>query len=976
MRNFGDRARRTRSYSCSSILALTLGIMLPSIAGAQAAPERTPAETTALEDSGSGEIVVTGSRIRRDPLDNPSPVVTVDEAAIAKTGLSSIADVLQRIPASSGGLNSKFNNSGNLGNPPDGGGVGAGSAAIDLRYLGAKRTLVLVDGLRYVNGASASGIPGTVDLNSIPDVMIERVEVLQSAASALYGSDAIGGVVNIITKSNQKGFKGSAQYGQYLSQGDGQTQNYQLSWGGGTDRIHVDTGAFYTKQESVRSSDRDISQFPNPGQTSCADPVGGCSSATVNGRIIFNPGNPSLPAGGSITVRNGPLTRRGVYDPTLVGGDFRAFTDADRFNFGPFNYFLTPNERYGGFANTRAEFSDTLNVRVKTVWTHRQSQNQAAFIPLFVGPDGGNGNLLDTISIDATNPFNPFGITLNSGTNGQPATYSFIGRRLVEAGRRTYNQTVDTWSVTGTVDGKFQLFGRNWYYDVNAVLGWNDARQLFTGNINAARLAQALGPVSQCTGACVPFNIFGGAGSVTPEMLAFVAFDERARSQQELQTYSANVSGELFDLPGGPVGVAFGYEHRYQQGSFTPDPLIQAGLGSDTPAQAARGAFNVDEVYGELRLPLIRDVPFLQMLELNGAVRNSNYSTFGGATTLSGGALWKPVSDLLLRGQYAESFRAPSIGELFGALSRFDQPLDDPCTSARGGLFQSNATVRANCIANGVPASGSYTEPQGGQIGVLTGGNRNLSPETARTLLFGGVYSPAWARGGFARSLSLEVNYYDIRIDGAIGSIPANVTLDRCAQNGDPLSCASITRTTNGFISAINGVLLNTGGIRTRGIDATFLMRTADTGVGTFGLSVSGNYLLKYAEIVPETGGATTIDYVGTERGSPDQAYPNFKGQATLDWDIGTVGMAFTGRYIDNIVEFQDGSPMSSRFYGDVQLRFRPGWNDQKFALTLGINNVFDTDPPACFSCSLNNYDPTTYDVPGRFGYVRLSYRM
>jgi iron complex outermembrane receptor protein len=956
----------------ASVLALAVSALaLPLTVHAQAAPEDTPQETTA---EGSGDIVVTGSRIRRDPLDNPSPVVTVDEASIAKTGLSSIVDVLQRIPASSGGLNSKFNNSGNFGNPPDGGGVGAGSAAIDLRYLGAKRTLVLVDGLRYVNGASASGIPGTVDLNSIPDVMIQRVEVLQSAASALYGSDAIGGVVNIITRSNQQGFRASAQYGQYLGDNDGDTQNYQLSWGGGNDQVHIDVGGFYTKQDPVRASNRAISQFPNPGQTSCTDPVGGCSGAAVNGRILFNPGNPSLPAGGVITVRNAPLNGRGVYDPTLVGGDFRAFTAADRFNFAPFNYFLTPNERYGGFLNARAEFSEAFNVRLKANWAHRNSQNQAAFLPLNVGPDAGNGNLLDTISIDVTNPFNPFGITLNSGANGQPATYSLVGRRLVEAGQRTYNQEVDTLSVTGTIDGKFHLFGRPWYYDANAVFGFNDAHQLFTGNLNAARLAQALGPVSQCTGACVPFNIFGGLGSITPQMLAFVAFDEKSRSSQELQDYTFNVSGELFDLPGGPVGIAFGYEHRYQEGSFTPDPVIQAGLGADIPAQAARGSFDVDEVYGELRLPLIRDVPFLRLVELNGAVRYSDNSTYGGNTTLSGGALWKPVEDLLLRGQYAESFRAASIGELFGAQSRFDQTLNDPCTSAAGGLFQTNATVRANCIANGVPANGSYVEPQGGQISVLTGGNSALAPETAETWVFGAVYSPGWARAGMFSALSLEVNYYDIKVDGAIASIPAEVLLDRCAQTGDALSCAAVERTPAGFISAVNGILLNTGGVRTRGVDATFNLRTRDTGAGTFGLSVSGNYLLKYEETVPATTGSTTTDYTGTERGSPDQAYPHFKGQATLDWDIGPVALAFTGRYIDNVVENQGGNRLDSRLYGDVQFSFRPSWLGERFGLTLGVNNVFDSDPPPCISCSLNNYDPTTYDIPGRFGYARLSY--
>jgi iron complex outermembrane receptor protein len=944
----------------TSGLAMVASLALATSATAQIATDPETPTAPAATEAPTGDIVVTGSRIRRDPLDQPSPVVTVDEGAIGRTGLSSVADVLQRLPASSGGLNSKFNSSGNFGNPPDGGGVGAGSAVLDLRYLGPKRTLVLVDGLRYVNGASASGIPATVDLNSIPSSMIERIEVLQSGASTQYGSDAIAGVVNIITKQNQKGLKLSAQYGQYLGDNDGETQDYQISYGVGSQGVHVVAGGYYTKQKSVSAADRDISLFPNPGQTSCADPIGGCSSFTPLGRFLVN--------GQNLTLR-GPVAGRPVYDPTLATGDFKAFTAADRFNFAPFNYFLTPVERYGGFVNARAEFSDALNLRVKAVYNRRNSQNQAAFLPLGIGPDVGNGNLLDTLSVDATNPFNPFGVTLVPGQN-----YTAIFRRLVEAGQRTYSQTVDTMQLTGTLDGKFQMFGRNWYWDANAVLGYNDAKQLFTGNINAARLAQAIGPISQCTGACVPFNFFGGVGSVTPEMLGFIGFDEFDRSRQRLNDYTANLSGELFDLPGGPVGVAIGYEHRVQFGSFTPDPVIQAGLGADIPAQAASGRFNVDEVYGEIRLPLLRDVPFFSSLELNGAVRHSDYSTFGGNTTFSGGALWKPVSDLLLRGQYAESLRAPSIGELFGAQSRFDAAIDDPCTSAAGGQFAGNPTVRANCIANGVPASGSYAEPQGGQLPVLTGGNPDLQPETARTLLFGGVYSPSWARGGTLSALSLEVNYYDIKVNDAIASIPAQVLLSRCAQTGDALSCAAVRRSPSGIITAIDGLLLNTGGIRTKGIDATLTMRSGNTGAGRFGLYVSGNYLLKYAERTPSTAGFDSTDYVGTERGSPDQAYPDFKGLATIDWSVGPVTASVTGRYIDNVDEIAAENELKSRFYTDFQVQFRPAWMQSSVALTLGINNVFDKDPPACFSCSLNNYDPTTYDIPGRFGYARLSY--
>src|SRR4051794_23296288 len=196
-------------------------------AGSTAVEAQTPAPASATATTGGGEIVITGSRIRRDPLNQNAPVVFVDKADIDKTGLSAVADVLQRLPSASGGLNQKVNNSGNLRNPPDGGGAGAGSATLDLRHLGANPTPVLVDGLRFVNGTSASGIPATVDLNTIPANMIERVEVLQSGASPLYGSDAIAGVVNIITVSKQRGLRASAQYGEYLGHGDGKTVDLQ-----------------------------------------------------------------------------------------------------------------------------------------------------------------------------------------------------------------------------------------------------------------------------------------------------------------------------------------------------------------------------------------------------------------------------------------------------------------------------------------------------------------------------------------------------------------------------------------------------------------------------------------------------------------------------------------------------------------------------------------------------------------------------
>ncbi len=917
----------------------------PDVNEAQAAP--------ADEQTSQGEIVVTGSRIRRDPLSQDSPIVFVDEDDIAKTGLNSINDVLQRLPSAGGGLNGRFNNSGNFGNPPDGGGVGAGAAEIDLRYLGSKRTLVLVDGLRFVNAASASGVPGSIDLNAIPESMIERVEVLQDGASAIYGSDAIAGVVNIITKRRQQGFVASAQLGKYLDEGDGFSQNYQLSWGNGGDGpTQIVVGGNFVKQNPISSGDRDISLFPSPGADSCLG--GGCSSGTPLGRFIL--------LGQDLTLR-GPVIGRPVVfnplDPTDPASDFKAFGTLDRFNFAPFNFILTPLKRYGAFANVKQELGGNTNLSAKVVWNRRDSKNQAAPLPLFVGPDAGNGNLLDTIVIDASNPFNPFGATLG------PGNLNFIGRRVVEGGPRRYNQRVNTTYGTATIDGRVPLLGSEWFWDVNGIVGRNKAKQTVFGNINAANLQQALGPVANCTGACTPFNIFGGVGSITDAQLDFVSFTQRDSSKQNLWGVSANLSGNLMRLPGGDLGLAVGVEHRDLKGRFDPDPIVAAGLGSDIPALPTKGGYNIEEAYAELNAPLLANQPFAELLELNGAVRWSNYSTSGSTTTFKAGVNWKPIRDLRLRGSFSEGFRAPTIGELFGTPSRFDQELADPCSADQNPT----GTVLANCTAQGVPAGYQQNNPQ---ISVITGGNEDLVPETSKGWNFGAVFSPS-----VIPRLSIEANYYRIKLKGAIQAINASDTLQRCVAGNDAGACGLITRTASGQIANIQGLLQNIAGINTKGMDVNLAYRTGRAAWGTLGLTLNNTFLFNYDVLVPTANGIAKTSREGTEQGSPDQAFPKHKAIGIVDWEGAMFGATLTGRYIKSVREtLADDNKLNSRLYTDFQARWTPQWFQERVGVALGINNLFDKDPPPCISCGLNNFDPGTYDVPGRYYYARIGVTM
>lgn len=930
--------------SCASF-ALAAGLAGPALA-----QSNVPAADQGAATSGE-DIIVTGSRIRRSPLEQDAPIVFVDQEDIAKTGLNSVNDVLQRLPSSGGGLNGKFNNSGNLGNPPDGGGVGAGSAEIDLRYLGSRRVLVLVDGIRYVNGASASGVPGSTDLNSIPESAIERVEVLQDGASSIYGSDAIAGVVNIITKKQQEGLMAAAQIGLY-DRGDGATQNYQLSWGNGGDGpLKIVIGGNYVKQEGVSAGARDISRFPAPYSDTCAD--GGCSGFLPNGRYqVF---------GQDLTLRAPVLNR--VSTP----GDFRAFVSPDdRFNFGPYNYLQIPVERYGVFGNLRYEISDAVNFSTKLIWNQRKSKNQAAPLPFGIGQAAGLTPVLDATTVHATNPFNPFGVTLDASNT------DLIYRRFVEGGPRRFNQTVDTFYGVATLDGDFAVGEGNWYWDVNAAYGKNKAKQTMFGNINSNLLRQALGPIANCTNPCVPFNLFGGAGSITQAMMDFVTFEQHDSSENELWDFTGNITGSLFTLPGGDLGIAAGVEYRDLSGRFDPDPIVAAGFSSDIPALPTRGSYSVWEGYAELNAPLLADTSFFQLLELTGAVRFSDYSTSGSTWTFKGGVNWKPIDDLRLRASYAEGFRAPSIGELFGTQSRFDQQLDDPCSSHPGNTaplrFQNDATVRANCVAAGVPANGSYQQANP-QISVLVGGNDDLDPETSESWIFGGVYSPSYFPG-----FSIEANYYDIKVRGAIQSIDAEVTVTNCMVSNDPTACALVTRAGAGQLTQVVGLLQNIAGINTDGLDVNLTYRTGETGAGRFGFTWNNTFLFNYDVIVPTAGGTQVISREGTEQGSPSQGFPEWKSIGIIDWDKDDFGVTLTGRYVSELDE-AGGNVMKDRFYTDVQFRLTVG-EDKDFGFALGVNNIFNTTAPGCVTCDINNFDPTTYDLNGRYLYAKATFKM
>ena len=957
----------------------------------------TPVAVLAQDTPAAAEVkeldtlTVTGTRIKKAEVESQVPVQVVTREDIDRSGLTSLGDLVQSLTSSGSALNTKFNSSGNFGFSPNGDGVGAGSAQVDLRHLGPKRVLVLVDGMRWVNESSASGVGAATDLNTIPLAIVERIEVLQDGASSLYGSDAIAGVINIITRRDFDGASVSAQYGEY-GQGDGQTTSIDLAWGHNTDRSNLFLGLSYVDQDTVFSKDRQQSSFPVPGTG-----LSFGSSATPNGRFIFfpdvpssacpltdlddDPATPSVPFC-NITTPNGSSFPGGVDYPN----DFIAWSTASRFNFSQYNLLVTPSERLGLFGSFRWNFSDNLQWYAKALVNRRESVNQAAPEPIFLGPDAGTGNpYADNIFISAANPYNPFGIDLIS--SGPGANLVLIGRRPVEGGPRVFEQEVNTHYLATGLSGTFGA-DRAYLWDVNLAYSRNKAEQTNYGSYNIRNIALALGDPAACAAVagCVPLNIFDGPGSITPAMLQWIQPVLHDESENELFIVSANLTGDLWELPAGPISFATGIEHRRYEGSYTPDSLnyVEVAPGvfenwyNGVPSLPTEGDYNVSELYFEANAPII-DNGDGHKLDFSIAGRYSDYSTFGGEFTPKYGIRWQLAPEFVMRATYAEGFRAPSIGELYGSPSRADLQLDDPCLIGTDGSPPTGDP--ANCAALGVEPGDAQSNPQ---ISVTTGGNADLEPERANSFSTGFVWSPNFlGERRWSDKIDFEVTYYRHTIEGAIQAIDAQTQLDLCVETLDPIFCDGITRSSVGSINGFNNRLTNLGEIKTSGWDLNAYWFWPETALGKVKFTWQNTIVGEYRAV----GAAGQLQPQGVGREVNDSGIPRWTANWILDWSKGNWNGSWTVRHLSKLTEncgdavafnicsdqVNGENELKATTFNDMQLGYHFDW--MKGADIIGgVNNIFDTDPPICLSCSLNGYDASNYDIPGgRFYYVRFN---
>lgn len=977
--------------------AISFALAITAAVGTGSAFAQQPTTPTPQQNQDAtslDRIEVLGSRIKRSEAETALPVLSITREELERTGLTQIGDVLRELSVNGPSISLNTNN-----------GNTSGNTGVSLRNCGANRTLVLVNGRRWV---SDNGLGASVDLSSIPMAAVENIQVLRDGASALYGSDAICGVINIQTRRGFDGAEFNAYYGQYDA-GDGTRDAYDFTIGGTSERFSGLLNLAFTEQDSVSAGDRAISAVPlfgfpdtvsTPGRASPVGPFGNFN-VTGRGNIILDPNRPGCRPNQACTA------------PTA--NDFRSFNFlTDGYNFAPDNHLIQPQRTYSVFGLLGYDLMDSVRFSSEVFYTNRIGNAQLAAQPL------------SPLTISAQSIYNPFGVQINGGAF-RPINFP-----------RVFGQEQDTWRFSMGLDGSFGIGDRFFDWDVGYTYAENKQLQPKNGFYFSTRVNQATGPsfidssgTPRCgtptavIAGCVPMNVMGGPTGFTQEMFDFIAVNPKNLQKSTLESYTANITGELFPLPAGTAAFALGLEHRKEFGSSEPDPLTAAGLVlGDNPFLPTRGSYSVDEAYLELRLPLLSDVPLAESLEVSLAARYSDYSTFGDTTNPQVSLRWQMTEGLLVRGSWGEGFRAPAVSELFQGFATGRPAFQDVC-SANNPNFANNAAVRAQCQANGVPVG---FQSQLSQTFATTGGNPRLQPETSETKTLGLVYSPGWMEG-----LDTYVDWYSIVIENAIGALGAQTIINECYLQANPGSCALITRDQTGAVNGnpgeISGILAVNrnfvGGLETEGFDFGASYRFATAEWGQFQLKWDNTYVSYYGDVDQPKRGELNGDgrisagnVVGTLPSGSSQGAPRhrLRSNLTTSWNYAAFDASVTFEYrsrvrescnnvfntanalaavdpafrelenlcsdpnrlIDdyqfvpgtsNVIAVPSRRPanmLGGTTYTHVQAGWTTAWNGK---VTLGVRNLLDKDPPFSSDAFANSFD-AQYLIPGRFFYM------
>lgn len=1011
------------TFTKNSLLATTIFAGLSAVASAAVAQTATPSSSdqaaTAVQ-----EVVVTGSRIPEPNRQSPSPVETVNAKAIETSGDVNIGNLIQQLPeAGFQGLNPTNSNFLTR---------GFGQTTVDLYNLGVSRTLVLVNGRRYI-----SGQPGTeaVNFNTLPTEFIDHVDVVTGGASAVYGSEAMAGVINIVTEKHYNGVEFFGQTGQ-TQDGDGISDRIGMKFGSDfADGKGNFMGTLsYDSEGAVYARNRCAQQM-------CVD---GLSAAEVTGGSFHQSSMPFyssyIPQGLAVIpyLKSGVPATSNWYDDAGTASNsgygfnrqaYRAlqvplknvkFSMQANYEYAPWANFFLEGTYYHGEARNQLE-PDPLGSST----IYRDANNVKANPTCFAGGAGPNAALgspyctygIPLMVNGVANPVIPSDIfnkvtALNPGIAAQNLVAGF-DRRMVDIGTRTSTDTNDLFRVVTGVNGDINS---TTHYELSVNFGRSMDQQETDGQVNIERVYNALNattlpggqavcadPVARAQG-CVPFYAF----SNTPNSAAlakYIAIPDTYQNWQQQVVVNGFVNGEIpFALPAGKPKWVVGFEYRDESSSDVPDPAIQTGLSDVNIAQATAGEFQVWEQFDELHIPLIADMPFVKALDLNLSGRWSHYTSVGNTSSWAASLEYEPATWIKFRAQDARAVRAPNIGELYSGANETFPTVIDPCEglTLSGGqpvIGGVNSNTAKACYADPtikarVAQQGAYKETQTERQGIdgFNLGNPNLKPEIGKTLTLGFLVNPKWT--DWLRPLSLSIDYYDIRIDNAIQNFDRTEILDNCYQgpNYDPNNayCKFITRfgassPDVGAIQFLNDSVFNVATLETSGLDvqASYHMRVnqlpftphqADLGNMLF--NVTWNHL--YSFTTAESG--VTTQYAGSYE------YPREKGQFTILYNRGPFEWTLRTNFVGPQCSLLNGvtSTCSNKFDGylgweafaDTQFRYT---FNKKYSLFFGIDNI------------ANNYvligqglgqptgwttDPTQYDGLGRRWYAGFRIKM